>query len=103
MPYMNEKLIGLLLEESENHDVVVPRGGGELQVLHAVYSVECIGAASGALNEKRFQVKSFFGDVRTKVVEIDESKWLVDGKSPFTNVNTQDEYQDFLRTFENRD
>lgn len=97
MPYLNALLIEYL--QTFKSDVVCPKAQGELQVLHAVYSQSCIPFIERSIDKKLFNVSSFFASVKVKIVEIDDQAWSVYGKSPFTNLNTKDDFERFTMDF----
>lgn len=70
MPWLNENLMGFLIDQSVDFDVTCPRTGGELQVLHALYSVRCAQVGSKALAEDNYQVNGFFNRVKTNIIDL---------------------------------
>ncbi len=93
MPFPDVALIRHLLSLREGHDVVVPRRGGLVEPLFAVYSRRCQGPMKSLLEAGNYRIYDFFADVRTLYVdEGDLERLHVDGAS-FANVNTPEEYR----------
>ena len=91
MPFLNPALIRHLGALAEGMDVVIPRHGGEYEPLHAVYTPACLEplrrcAARGDRNT------GFLGEVRTRVVEVEELRRFDPELRSFVNVNTPEEY-----------
>jgi len=94
MPFVNLRLAEYLL--TLEGDFILPVTSDGEQPLHAVYSRSCIPAIERRFRENRLKVTDFQDLVRTRRVEIDPQLWLVDGRSPFLNVNTRDDFQAIL-------
>ena len=93
MPFLSAAVLRLLVDLAPAHDVVVPRVGGEIQTLHAVYARTCLPAMERALASGRLRVISFFDDVRVREVTEDELRAADPELRSFTNVNTPDELE----------
>jgi molybdopterin-guanine dinucleotide biosynthesis protein A len=93
MPFLNADLIRVLLAESGNWDAVVAETERGPEPLHAVYSKTCLPAIEESARRGRWKVTDFYGSVRTRPLRFAEEQWLVDGRSPFTNANTPDEWR----------
>ena len=93
MPFVETGLIELLIEEAAGAQVAVPKIGGKLEPLHAVYDRTCLGAIDAQLTAGRRKIINFYADVSVK--EVDEAKIrAVDpGLRSFFNVNTWDDVE----------
>lgn len=91
MPFLNPALIRYLGTLAEGVDVVIPQHGGEYEPLHAVYTPACLEplqrcATRGGRNT------GFLGEVRVRVVEVEEIRRFDPELRSFVNVNTPEEY-----------
>jgi molybdopterin-guanine dinucleotide biosynthesis protein A len=91
MPFLHPDVIRLLVARAGEADVVIPRVGGQLETLHAVYGKACLAPIEARLRAGRLKIVGFFDEVR--VLEITESE-VARHRRPdivFMNVNTPDE------------
>ena len=73
MPFVQPRLVELLLEDIEPHiDVIIPRTSEGLEPLMAIYSKRCLKPIKAALIKKQLQILKILKQVRLK--EVDESK-----------------------------
>lgn len=100
MPFVNEKIIGLLIDEAKDFDVVIPESERGLEVLQAVYAQSCLEPAERHLNQGDRRIVSFFGEVRVKVI----SKEIIGQNDPkyisFFNINSRRDYEKALSILE---
>jgi len=91
MPFVNRSLLEHMLAISTDAEVVIPRRGGKLQPLHAIYSKTCAEPVSQALEAGEKRMISFFPRIQARIVEQDTlDQYDPDGLS-FFNVNTPEE------------
>ena len=93
MPFLHPEVIRLVVARAGEADVVIPRVGGQLETLHAVYGKSCLPAIEARLRAGRLKIVGFFDEVR--VLEIDEAL-VARHRAPeiaFMNVNTPDELE----------
>ena len=93
LPFLNPKLIQVLLKPREGVDVVLPVTPRGPEPLHAVYSRACLPAIEAAGRRDVWKMTGFLKDVRVARVPIREADWMVDGRSPFLNANTPAEWR----------
>jgi molybdopterin-guanine dinucleotide biosynthesis protein A len=91
MPFLRAEVFRLLIERRGEADAVVPRVGGELETLHALYTKSCLPAMERALAAGKLRVVSFFDEVRVLTVDETELRSVDPRLRSFTNVNTPDE------------
>ncbi|MBI1734896.1 MAG: molybdenum cofactor guanylyltransferase [Candidatus Rokubacteria bacterium] len=91
MPFLSPDVVRLVVERAGDGDVVIPRVGGQLETLHAVYGKRCLPAIEARIAAGRLKITGFFEDVR--VVEIPEEAIarVANPAIVFMNVNTPDE------------
>jgi|TARA_Y100000031_G_scaffold132797_1_gene154172 molybdopterin-guanine dinucleotide biosynthesis protein A len=90
MPFLNVPLLGYLLEVSPLFDAVIPRVGGFLEPLHAVYSRNCITPIRHLLEQGNQRVSDFFPQIKIRYVEEEEVNRFDPEHLSFFNVNTQE-------------
>ncbi len=91
MPFVSRPLLDHMLGIDSDTEVVIPRRGGRLQPLHAIYAASCAASVREALKEGEKRMISFFPSVQTWIVEQE----ILDQYDPnglsFFNVNTPDD------------
>ncbi|HWR20863.1 MAG TPA: molybdenum cofactor guanylyltransferase, partial [Verrucomicrobiae bacterium] len=93
MPFLNADLIKLLIREAEGWDVVVPRVGGELQPLHAVYAKSCLPLIKEAIDGGVLKIARFFPKAKVKIIEEPAIRAVDPHLLGFMNVNTPPELE----------
>jgi molybdopterin-guanine dinucleotide biosynthesis protein A len=100
MPFLSLELLRYMLPLAHAHDIVIPRLGGLLEPLHAVYSKACLPYMAALLERGQRRIVAFFGEVRVRHVEEDEVNRFDPRHTSFVNVNTLEDWervQDALR------
>jgi len=92
LPFLNPALIRKLLEVPGDFDVIVPESDEGLEPLHAIYSRSCIPAIERAAEGSRWKVSGFYDGLWIDVLPIRVDAWRVEGRSPFTNANTPEDW-----------
>jgi len=91
MPFVSRPLLDHMVGIDSEADVVIPRRGGRLQPLHAIYAASCAASVREALNAGEKRMISFLPSVQTLIVEQE----ILDQYDPnglsFFNVNTPDD------------
>jgi len=101
-PFLNLRLIGHLLAEIPDYDVVVPFWEDRLQPLHAIYRTSVAPLFKEQLSRGELRPILLFDKVRTRRVDADEiRRWDPEGLS-LLNMNSPDEYQAALRLWRER-
>jgi molybdopterin-guanine dinucleotide biosynthesis protein A len=91
MPFLHPAIVRMVVERAGEGDVVIPRTGGQLETMHAVYGKGCLPPMEARLRAGQLKIVGFFADVR--VVEIDAAPMSAH-RAPdvaFMNVNTPEE------------
>lgn len=90
MPFLVPGFISYLLVRAPGYDAVVPRRGGYLQPLHAVYSQGCLAAIEACLQRQEYKAFAFYPGVRVRYVDVDgvKAQGLADLEKVFFNINT---------------
>lgn len=93
MPFLEPRLLRLLVERSAAADVVVPESVGRrgVEPLCAYYSTSCIPAIEEEMARGARQVIGFYGQVRVARIPLAEVRTLGEPDSIFLNVNTPEE------------
>ena len=96
MPFLEPDLLKYLIAKaSASHAVVaVPRAGGRLQPLCAVYRKDFAEAAERSLRAGRNRVDSLFSEVPTLVIEQAELERNGFTEDAFRNLNTEQDWQE---------
>ncbi len=88
MPLLNLGLLHYMVNLSPDFDVVIPRVGGNVEPLHAVYSKACTGPIAGILERRDRRIIHFFDQVRVRYVEEQEVDPFDPQHLAFFNINT---------------
>ena len=102
MPFLNLDLLRYLLPLARGHDVVIPRVGGWLEPLHAIYGRACLPEMARLLQEGQRQIIAFFSQVRVRYVEEQEVDRFDPEHLSFINVNTADDWEQTLALLQKR-
>jgi molybdopterin-guanine dinucleotide biosynthesis protein A len=89
MPFLNQALLRYMLELSAGFDLVIPRVGGLVEPLHAVYAKSCLAPIERLLEQGDLRVDQFFELVKVRYVEEEEIERFDPRRLSFFNVNTE--------------
>ena len=97
VPFLRPAFVRRLIELLGGHAVCVPRVGGYLHPLAAVYRLEVAPVAARLLAEDRLRPAFLFDEVPTRIVEPDELADVDESFQTLRNLNTPEEYEAALR------
>ena len=106
MPFLNQALLGYMVQLSDSFDVVVPRLGDMLEPLHAVYSKDCLEPIEYLLNRSDLGIRQLFDMVRVRYVDAGEIDRFDPRHMSFFNINTEadlDKAREMARTGKSHD
>jgi molybdopterin-guanine dinucleotide biosynthesis protein A len=89
MPFLNLRLLDLLLDHRDGYDAVVPYLDDRPEPTHAAYSRSCLPHIKNRLDLDQLKIASFFGDVRVNRFPQSEIEAIDPNRLSFFNVNTQ--------------
>jgi len=93
MPFLNTSLLRYLVEAAPGFDAVVPRLGGMLEPLHAVYSRRCIAPMEEQIKRDELRIRVLLDKVRTRYVEEEVVRRFDPDCLSFFNVNTANDLE----------
>src|SRR5256884_7962146 len=93
MPFLHADVVRLVVERVGSGDVVIPRVGGQLETLHALYAKSCLGAIEARLLARRRRIGRVFRDVRVVEIAEREGARFRDPALLFMNLNTPEELE----------
>lgn len=93
MPFLNRDLLRHMISLVPGFDVVMPRIGGYIEPLHAVYTSECLPAMKGLLEKGHRKIGDLLDLVRVKYVEREEIESFDPEHLSFFNVNTREDLE----------
>lgn len=93
LPFLNAELIRKLITNPGDFDVIIPESDAGLEPLHAVYSRNCIPSIELAAADGHWKMTGFHHGLWIDTVPVPDAEWLVEGRSPFTNANTPEEWR----------
>jgi molybdopterin-guanine dinucleotide biosynthesis protein A len=90
MPFVNQGLLGALVDGSAGWDVFLPASGGKrgVEPLCAVYGPACRAAIARQLDRGDLKAIAFHADVRVGILSLDRVRAFGDPDELFLNVNT---------------
>jgi molybdopterin-guanine dinucleotide biosynthesis protein A len=91
MPFLDDRVIRRMVELTGKHEVVVPRIGGHLEPLHAIYSRNCVPHIERLMAKGDLKILNFFP--AADVLEVAETELAVfDPSLVFVmNLNTPED------------
>jgi len=89
MPFLNQALLRYIIKVSANFDLVVPRLGNLVELLHAVYSKSCLAPIEYLLEKGNLNISQLFSLVRVRYVEAEEINRFDPKHLSFFNINTE--------------
>ena len=94
IPFIDLPFLDALLALAPGHEIVVPRyRDGKFEPLFAAYDRGVIPAIEKQVAGGDFRISSLFHACRTEFVSMDGQTW-------FRNLNTSEEYHDFIKNQE---
>jgi molybdopterin-guanine dinucleotide biosynthesis protein A len=97
VPFLRPAFVRRLIDLLGAHAVCVPRVGGYLHPLAAVYRLGVAGVAARLLAEERLRPAFLFDEVPTRIVHAEELADVDDSFQSLRNLNTPAEYEAALR------
>ena len=90
MPFISAPGLTKLWHERDGFDVIIPRTPDGLQPLAALYKKSCIPPIDEQLNSKNFKIRSFFDEVRVKIISCSDFPDLYPANT-FLNINSPED------------
>jgi molybdopterin-guanine dinucleotide biosynthesis protein A len=88
MPFLNLPLLRHMRSQADGCDIVIPRVGGQLEPLHAIYGKTCLPAMARLLAQGQRQIIAFFSEMRVCTLEEAEIDRFDPEHLSFININT---------------
>jgi len=87
MPLLNPALIRHMALSGGDSDAVVPRIGGYLEPLHALYRRACLAPVNRAIERGDRGIRSFYSEIRIRYMEEADIRVFEPDLDAFVNVN----------------
>lgn len=97
VPFLRPVFVRRLIELLGDHAVCVPRVGGYLHPLAAVYQLEVAPVVARLLDEDRLRPAFLFDEVPTRIVEPADLADVDESFQSLRNLNTPEEFEAALR------
>jgi len=93
MPFLNARFIRFMMEQTGQHDIIVPRSADGLQPLHAIYSRNLLKSIRRLIDADRLKITELFK--KQKVLEIPREDCLSFDPEErlFMNINTPEDLE----------
>ena len=89
MPFINSDLMNYLTDKAAGHDAVVPKIGGRIEPLHAIYSKNCLPKIDCVLQAGILHISHLFSLINTGYVTEYEINMFDPDHLSFFNINTE--------------
>jgi len=93
-PFVKQELVQFLINQTANHQAIIPSYKGKIYPLNALYHRSSLGVFKNQLNNKHLKVKDALVFLKVKTVELNEEHPFFNQKS-LTNINTFEEYEKY--------
>jgi len=93
MPFLNQALLRYMVQISAGFGLVVPRLGGLVEPLHAVYSKDCLAPIERLIKQDTLSVSELFALVKVRYVETEEIDRFDPEHLSFFNINSEADLQ----------
>ena len=100
LPFLTTDFLRFMVDQSGQHQALVPRSAAGLQPLCALYTRACLPAVEAAIRRGELHMPSFYGDVDLRILEPGEWQAQDINQRLFTNLNTPAEFQRARRLVE---
>jgi molybdopterin-guanine dinucleotide biosynthesis protein A len=91
MPYPSRELVLRLISQAQGKEAVVPRRGGYIEPLFAVYSRETRGKIRPRLESNRLKIHDFLDELDVLYLDEEEISACDPGFRSFFNINTPED------------
>jgi len=102
MPQVNPTLLRYLISLRADYDAVVPRTGGVLQALHALYHQRCASVIREHLQQRQLKISQVIELLSVCFVDDDELCRIDPENHSFINLNTPSDFAQFEQIQESR-
>ncbi|MCB0409341.1 MAG: molybdenum cofactor guanylyltransferase [Flavobacteriales bacterium] len=86
VPYVNERLIKLLIENSNGFDITIPQKDNQTHQLIGVFNKNCIHSFKANLDQNQLKLKNAYESLNLNIVDAN----IIEDKV-FTNINSKDD------------
>jgi molybdenum cofactor guanylyltransferase len=94
MPFLNPRLLAYMGSLAGGYDIVVPKVGGMLEPLHAVYRKGLLPVIEAQITRYEQQIRVLFEKQRVRYVVDQEVDRFDPARTSFKNLNTPQEYEE---------
>lgn len=98
MPFINKSIVHYLIQNLEDHDVIVPQTKDGLQPLHAFYSKNCLKPIRETIEQGKYKILDIYHLLRIKIIDEAYFIHLDPKRESFLNINTPDELNSIIKT-----
>jgi len=93
MPFLNRDLLAFMAGLAGSADVILPKVGGFVEPLHAVYCRSLLPVIEDHIKREQRQIKEIFKGLYVRYVAEEEVDRFDPGRRSFININTPEEYR----------
>lgn len=94
MPFLHAGLLAYMAGQAPGYDATLPRIGGLIEPLHAVYRKRLVPVIERRLREGRRDIRGILEGARVRYITEDEIDRFDPERRSFKNLNTRREYEE---------
>jgi len=103
MPFVSEMLVGYMVSIASikiHYPVIVPKGPGGLEPLHAIYDKELLSQVEERLSGSRLSIKAFVEETPHYVIDLQDLRKRLDPGLSIFNVNTKKDLENAIYLYD---
>ncbi|MBN1471333.1 MAG: molybdenum cofactor guanylyltransferase, partial [Syntrophaceae bacterium] len=98
MPSLNKDFIFFMIDQIDQHDIIVPELAGGFQALHAIYSRRCLPAIKKMISADQLKIAGLYKEMRLLKINEAQVKPFNTKGNIFININTPDDLKSYKNT-----
>lgn len=87
MPFISDDYLDLLKAQKKDYNVLIAEYKDYIEPLPGIYSQDCLPAVEQSLRSSQLKIKSFFSEVKVKLLKEEEIEKIEDLERLFYNIN----------------
>lgn len=98
MPSLNKDFIFFMIDQIDQHDIIVPELAGGFQALHAIYSRRCLRAIKKMISADQLKIAGLYKEMSLLKINEAQIKPFNTKGNIFININTPDDLKSYKNT-----
>ncbi len=93
MPFLSEKLLSELINETGEEDILLSEHKGKAEPLFSIYDKNCITHIRLLIEQNQLKITMALAGLKTRVISFDKEDWFKGNE--FTNINSIEELKKY--------